>query len=342
MKKLLLSLVFALMAHFSYAILNGESFTALPTNTAIQKLAMATVGIISIEPNNKHRSCTGVAIGTNLLLTANHCTINIDITDPNYGKPYPNFMAESKLYLYLPVNGNTVNLTDGNKLHPTIAEVHRAWVGSEVPLIAGDDLAIIKFKSNIFTSYLQPNDIFSSHSFPYIPLNRIVTTLANKLWAGKNKLLYAMGWGSHKHFQFIKAQTHTHNIAFATYMDKTSNDKSMLWLTFSYNFNESNPDNPAESGYSQLAFDDTSLNGVLHQPYSSAMAASLTNYLVHTMPVEKGDSGAPLFACDESSIDCILVGITSYGDSETLNHNGSDVATTLANPFYDLIRKPIK
>ncbi len=249
----------------------------------------------------------------------------------NYGKFDPNFQPGRKLTLLIPQNNN-----EQKEIKPIIAKVHRSWKGSNGQPIAGDDLAIIQFDHPIFgESYIPLPQIISRHS-QKMGQEKIVDSLANKLWSFESSLLYAMGWGSQGKFQFSTIETDNPNslVNFATNL-VVSNQ-----IIPTYNYPITNADQ-TKSGYSiWLSFEINHIRSLKKILYKKPEEASLPNYLEHTLQVESGDSGGPIFVCQAGGISCYLIGITS-GNIRVNQHHEYEVATTLANPFYDEIREPI-
>ncbi|MDD3266363.1 MAG: trypsin-like serine protease [Burkholderiales bacterium] len=56
--------------------------------------------------------------------------------------------------------------------------------------------------------------------------------------------------------------------------------------------------------------------------------------LGHKIPVQVGDSGGPIYLCEANGQNCILIAITSSGDSDKDPINGSETSVMLTNPHF--------
>jgi V8-like Glu-specific endopeptidase len=323
MKKLLLTLICATSGATSFAdiedadaiennpligIQNGSDFSKLPNGSDIKNLANSTVGILM--PSGQ---CTGVAIADNIILTANHCTINDNKKNPAYGQPYFNAGDSIKLYF-----------SDASNSSSKVINISRAWNKSTDKRLDGDDLSIIEFSKGTFKSFIPNLQIISSASFSK---ENVVNVLANKIWNGNNKL-YAFGWGSQKKFQVGSLNVYEKDLGFEIGLNGVIDKASSKLLIPTYNF--------LENGNYSIWGGNTVTHTMMKLKTNNPEVAALTNLLSHRIPVEHGDSGGPLFACDSNGNSCGLLGVTSYIDDKF------EIATTLANPFYDLITSKYK
>lgn len=295
----------------------------------------ATLELITIVvnvPRENTSLCTGVAIADNLLLTANHCTIQKNKKDNDYGKPY--FDVGDQINLYIPQQNGQLSTA------AVVKGISRGWSSKQYPSIRGDDIAIIEFNRNTFKSVIPKNQIISVHG-QNSSANSIVDDLVKKLWLNnKLKSIYVIGWGSHKKFEYAFRELDDDVMKkknmysqFATGLQEKDNT-----ITPCFNYPDRN------NKYNSWGPDF--IGGVYKSGNKSLLNASLPNHFAlggdttGSRLTDPGDSGGPVFICDSSR--CELFGVLSGVLNPTVT--GKDdivtIITTLANPFYELIAKP--
>ncbi len=317
MKKLLLSLIVATSATVSFAdafsnnvggvplvgIEKGQTFDKLPQNSDILNLSAATVGI---DAGFFAYQCTGVAISDRYLLTANHCVVDEDKT------PWKQAIK----------GGDTVTLylADGVKSAPKVERVYTSRLSVD-QAHSGNDLSIIQYPKGTFKKFIQKAKIISAGTLQ-IPPSDITSVLAKSMWTG-DKVLYKLGWGSNKKFQFGTVNVYnssTNNVSFVG-----SLDRAMSSGTITYNFADLDK---------YLSLMGSPNNKTLSSSRVDSKDASLTNLLINgTAVLQSGDSGGPTFVCDNGGNSCNLIGVHEAVNSEAK----VEFTTTLANPYFDML-----
>jgi len=301
-------------------IVKGKTFEKLPSGSVIQTLAKATVGITIKQGVFDSFGCTGVAISEQLLLTANHCTIEVDKKSKEFGNKYFN------------VNDSiTLTLPDGITKTVKVEQINRGWSEKKYSMLDGDDLAIIKFAPKTFKSYVDRDKILSvKGADPSV----FIDVVADKIW-GRKSTLYVFGWGSHKRFEYDEQSGSP--VKFPVNLGGVRDKASSGSIIPTYNISGT------KDRYSRWLKDYSTPDNVYvvkKLENQSKEQASLTNLVEYGINIEGGDSGGPIFICDNVGNSCWLLAVNSFGNATGEGVGFNNSAVTLANPFYDLIAKP--
>jgi hypothetical protein len=278
---------------------NESSFADLPQK--LQQLAQATLGLqiigkIKNTPQLIYTDCTGVRIvQSDLVLTAGHCIHN-RLVDESQA-----FIIE-KIKFIAPNNESAmIKVSESNFYYPRLKE----------SIIAPDwysklDLAIIKVPS---LSESMSNNILTMQS-----IVQKIDDLSPAIFKPQQEL-YGLGWGSKSRFHFSNLSKLNPRYSYIG-LDRKLKSPDNLW-------SESKIFLPFESIFSAES----------QAPYYKTEAPLLnkisdTNIIVIDKAyVEAGDSGGPLFSCDQAS--CKLIGVTSR-----YNESGLSLFTATANLYF--------
>lgn len=297
------SLILAILGTINFhveAISGGKDFKEL-NGKAIRVLSDATVGIAL-----KDGTCTGVAISKNTLLTANHCT-----------------MDEKHKYIN---NNDTINLFVTNKHTLVAAKVGNIIHGYEAaPAPDGSDLAIIHFQQDIFQHYIKDSDILDYRSYKSINKEDPIQEAVKYIWNKNTKIFYT-GWGSNRKFQIEELTPYENSAYFPVDLRGFIYEGEKIVETYN-----NVPNSPGKYyGYEEIS---PVSHEYTYNIEDDPKKASLTNIItIEDTGVEDGDSGGPVFACEDIKLSCKLIGIT-YGSIKG-NDTGL-VVTTLLNPYFD-------
>jgi hypothetical protein len=288
----------------------GTNINDLPRNSDIASKAASVVGIYHFNSSYPSpKDCTGVWISKTSLLTNNDCTFDISsgISELRAGDKFQ------------------VVFTNGKTISAQVVKVSRSInekVTDEVKYyLGGKGLAVIEVTPpDITPSYVSEDEIIQNKVHGDFKAGfEALKRLSEILWSG-DRQLYALGHYALDHeFKYSVISNYSFNEVQIYFLRFNKTDKFFDAIP---TFNDlHNLEIKGNLGTKDLEFIPTS-------PYKSVTNSFLLNRELE----EKGDRGGPVFSCNNWGNDCYLVGILSG------KKGNSAVVTTLANPYFDLIR----